>query len=79
MLDLHGPFKESIAKKMLRQIIKGCKDINKDRIVHRDLKLDNIVIFFPRLGSHLSISDKQNIDFESEEFIVKLADFGFAR
>lgn len=64
---------------MLKQIIKGCTDLNKDMIVHRDLKLDNIVIFFPNLGCQLAARDKQNIDLEKEEFVVKLADFGFAR
>jgi len=51
LLDLRGPFKESIAKKMLKQIIKGCTDLYRDMIVHRDMKLDNILIFFPKLSS----------------------------
>ena len=47
-------------------------------MVHRDLKLDNILISFPKLGLSLTKEDLKNIDLEKEEFVVKIADLGFA-
>jgi serine/threonine protein kinase len=48
-------------------------------IVHRDLKLDNILISFPKLGTSLTKEDLLNIDLSKEEFVIKIADFGFSR
>ena len=48
-------------------------------MVHRDLKLDNILISFPKLGLSLNKEDLKNIDLEKEEFVVKIADLGFSR
>ncbi len=49
------------------------------KVVHRDLKLDNILISFPKLGYSLTKDDLKNIDMEKEEFVVKIADLGFSR
>lgn len=46
--------------------------------MHRDLKLDNILIHFPNRDT----VDKQllsELDLENEEFVVKIADLGFSR
>lgn len=45
------------------QILLGLSNLHKDRIVHRDLKLENIL---------LSSTDISNLD-------IKIADFGFAK
>ena len=49
------------------------------KVVHRDLKLDNILISFPNLVESLSKADLINIDMSKEEFIVKIADLGYSR
>ena len=46
--------------------------------MHRDLKLDNILIHFPALDM-LDEEELQNIDLDTEPFIVKIADLGYAR
>jgi serine/threonine protein kinase len=47
LLNLHKCFPESIAKKILKQIIQGCCALYEKQVVHRDLKLDNCLIHFP--------------------------------
>ena len=47
--------------------------------MHRDLKLDNILVHFPKRKNMLSRSDLKNIDLDKEEFVVKIADLGYAR
>ena len=46
--------------------------------MHRDLKLDNILVHFPD-REILSKEDLSLIDLESERFEVKIADLGYAR
>ena len=47
--------------------------------MHRDLKLDNILVHFPNRKNKLSKSDLKNIDLAKEKFVVKIADLGYAR
>jgi serine/threonine protein kinase len=37
-------------------------------IVHRDLKLENILIHFPTLGDDLTQQDLKNLDLNTTEF-----------
>ena len=46
--------------------------------MHRDMKLDNILVHFPNRPSTKPI-DLASIDLENEEFVVKIADLGYAR
>ena len=46
--------------------------------MHRDLKLDNILINFPN-HDLLTEEDLREIDLETEPFCVKIADLGYAR
>ena len=48
-------------------------------IVHRDLKLENILIHFPTLGDDLTQQDLKNLDLNTTEFQIKIADFGYSR
>ena len=48
------------------------------RVMHRDLKLDNILVHFPNRSNTETI-DLRTIDLENEEFVVKIADLGYAR
>ena len=46
--------------------------------MHRDMKLDNILVHFPDLSNTEPINNK-NIDLENTRFIIKIADLGYAR
>ena len=47
--------------------------------MHRDLKLDNILVHFPDRKGSISKADLKAIDLEKEKFVVKIADLGYAR
>jgi serine/threonine protein kinase len=49
------------------------------KVVHRDLKLDNILISFPNLGDSLNKDQLKKINLDTEEFIIKIADLGYSR
>ena len=63
-------FSEEIVQYLMRQIIQGLKYIHNKNIIHRDLKLDNILVNFD------SDEDKKNVNMMKAE--VKIIDFGFA-
>ena len=46
--------------------------------MHRDMKLDNILVHFPDRPNNKKISPA-DIDLESERFEIKIADLGYAR
>ena len=48
------------------------------RIMHRDMKLDNILVHFPNRPNTQPV-DYATVDLENELFIVKIADLGYAR
>ena len=68
-----------MAKELLRQLIAGCSALYEKRVMHRDLKLDNILIHFPDRPSDLTQDQIDGIDLENETFLVKIADLGYAR
>ena len=47
LLDIKKRFPEPVAKEMIKQLIAGCSALYEKRVMHRDLKLDNILIHFP--------------------------------
>jgi serine/threonine protein kinase len=63
---------------VLSQIIGGFTYLYKKKVVHRDCKLDNLLIHFPNRNSGKEIPWSE-IDLDTEEFIIKIADFGYAR
>ena len=66
----HQPFTEEIVQYLMRQIISAVKFIHSQGIVHRDLKLDNILVNFN------NENDKNNMNLLNAQ--VKIIDFGFA-
>ena len=64
------PFSEEIVQYLMRQIVDVVKYLHFNNIIHRDLKLDNILVNFP------TEYDKQSLNMKSCQ--VKIIDFGFA-
>ena len=78
MLNLKKRFSEKVSRECLRQIVEGCSALYHVRVMHRDLKLDNILVHFPKYSNTEKI-DLNAIDLDNEEFIIKIADLGYAR
>ena len=66
----HKPFTEEIVQYIMRQIVSAINYIHSLRIIHRDLKLDNILVKFE------NESDKTKLNLLKAE--IKIIDFGFA-
>ena len=63
-------FPEEIVQHLMRQIIDALNYIHKQKIIHRDLKLDNIMVNFD------TQFDKENLNMMKAT--IKIIDFGFA-
>jgi serine/threonine protein kinase len=48
------------------------------RVIHRDVKLENLLIHFPNRPDAKKF-DISTVDLDKEEFIIKIADFGLSR
>lgn len=74
---------EKIVQKILRQLIEGLQYMHNNRTVHRDIKLENILLNFDESMNQVSaggLPDK--IDYKKvgfENFSIKIADLGYAR
>ena len=64
------PFSQEIVQHFMRQIISAFKYIHGLKIIHRDVKLDNILINFE--------SEKDKEDLNLMKATAKIIDFGFA-
>ena len=78
LLNLKRRFSEKFAVEAIRQIIQGCDALYKVNVVHRDLKLDNLLIDFPDKDL-LSMEELKELDLDQETFTIKIADLGYAR
>ena len=63
-------FPEEIVQYLMRQIVDAIKYIHRKNIIHRDLKLDNIMVNFD------NENDKNNCNMMKAK--IKIIDFGFA-
>ncbi len=79
---------ELIVQKIIRQVIEGLKFMHKNNIIHRDIKLENILINFddqPNIYSENTLITKSSNDLyrlfslENHNFTIKIADLGYAR
>ena len=66
----YKPFSEKIVQYLMKQILSAINYLHSKKIIHRDLKLDNILVNFP------SEQDKKSLNMMSA--VTKLIDFGFA-
>ena len=64
------PFSEEIVQYLMRQLVSAINYLHKNKIIHRDLKLDNILINFP--------TEKDKTDLNMLAAQIKIIDFGFA-
>ena len=70
-MEKHGKaFPEHIVQYLMRQIIDAFVYIHGKNIIHRDLKLDNIMVHFD------NPADKENLDMMKAK--IKIIDFGFS-
>lgn len=71
MNKYNKPPNEDESKHIIKQIVNGLAYLNRNNIIHRDLKLDNILVCFDK-----------NEDMEKLSILkckIKIIDFGFAR
>ena len=64
------PFPEEIVQYLMNQIVDAIRYIHSKKVIHRDLKLDNIMVSFD------NDNDKANLNMMRAK--VKIIDFGFA-
>ena len=64
------PFSEEIVQYLMKQIIEALKYLHSHKIIHRDLKLDNILVTFK------NEKDKEILNMYGAQ--IKIIDFGFA-
>ena len=70
MTNYHRPFPEEIVQYLMKQIVSALNYLHFNKIIHRDLKLDNILVTFP------NEYDKSSLNMMKA--VVKIIDFGFA-
>ncbi|CAI2387118.1 unnamed protein product [Moneuplotes crassus] len=77
-----GSLDENQVKIIIKKIAEGLNHLNQKGIVHRDLKLDNILLNFPGYKKHWNTSDRYISKYQIQEgcdLEVVIGDLGFAR
>jgi serine/threonine protein kinase len=59
LLRLKQRFPEKVAREVIRQIVEGCNAMYDAKVMHRDLKLDNILIQFPDRDDFKQLSKEE--------------------
>ena len=78
-----APIPEYLVQNIVRQIALGLNFMHKKKAIHRDIKLENILINFRSVPNSMeNLQTVTNIDYSSLNFNdidVKIADFGYSR
>ena len=83
----NNPLEESIVKKIIIQVAKGIKHLHNQNIIHRDIKLENILINYDDSEYEKKLENLTDLNevsplilsLDSNNFTIKIADFGFSR
>ena len=75
---------EFFIQKILRQLVKGLEYMHKNHTVHRDIKLENILINFTKFPNEVKKDElPKKLDYSevtlNDNFQIKIADLGYAR
>lgn len=82
-----GRLSETLSRRLMRDLASGLKFLWSQELIHRDIKPQNLLITGPLPLDEIHDPDKldaneeirQEADFPSSKFALKIADFGFAR
>ena len=76
----------NVIRKIMYQLTHGVNDMMQSLIIHRDLKLKNVMLNFPGESKPISIMEHDEkmqflskVDLENTPFEIKIADFGFSK
>ena len=81
-LNLRGGYlEEELAAIILKQVAIGLKYLSENKVMHRDIKLENILMHFPNYKGKGSCPDEyiMNFDYEKEPIEVTICDLGFSK
>ena len=67
----NAPFPEELVQYLMKQIVSALRYLHAKRILHRDIKLDNILVHYD--------SEEDRVNKNLMKAKVKMIDFGFAR
>ena len=75
---------ELFIQKIIRQIANGLEYMHSQKIVHRDIKLDNILINFNKYPNYMVTNNlPEKVNFEkvtlNDSFTLKIADLGYSK
>ena len=73
-----GSFSTDRTVGILSALLRAVAAAHSQGIMHRDMKLDNILIHFPDRPNNRPI-DLHTVDLENERFVIKIGDLGYAR
>ena len=84
LLKAKGTIRQEEARIIISQVVAGIRDVWALQIIHRDMKLANILLHFPdkpEMESMNKMQKKQflySVDLTRVEFQVKISDFGLS-
>ena len=63
LVEQRGSLRQDEARIVMRQLVLGLKDLQSQQIVHRDLKLANVLLHFPYLEDFDKLTASQKCNF----------------